>query len=117
MADDLIPHTHAERSRSQTPPVGSATAYFVDLARRAHGDDFVASWLLPSLTVKMSDGQMAFQNCEFTHNRIFTTSVGVDRLNRACNHLAEKANVVILECPALRAKFSAWARKYRKGTK
>lgn len=114
MADDEgIPHTHGRWTRSDTPPSGSKTERFVDLVRRDHGEDFVASWLLPHLMIRMADGTAGFQNCEFTPDTIWTTGVGADRLNRACEHLIEKADITVRECPQIRARFAAWGRKYR----
>ena len=113
MADD-IPHTHSFSRRQPTPPEGSRTALFVDLVGQSHGPDFVASWLLPSLTIKMADGSPAFQNCEFTEDTIFTTSVGADALRKRCEHLVEKADIEIRECPVIRQRFNVWGRKYAK---
>lgn len=114
-SDDEIPHTHAGPSRRQPmPPPGSQTDRFVKLVRESHGEDFVASWLLPHLTIKMSDGQPAFQNCEFTHDTIFTTGVGADALRKRCEHLVEKADIEIRECPVIRQRFNVWGRKYAK---
>lgn len=113
MPDD-IPHTHQfPRTRQPQPPTGSATERFVELVEQAHGRDFVASWLLPHLMIQMSDGSPAFQTCEFTPDTIWTTGVGADRLNRACEHLIEKADITVRECPQIRARFAAWGRKYR----
>ena len=105
MADDAIPHTHSGRTRSDHPPPGSKTARFVAMAADVHGEDFVASWLL--------SGHLGFQNCEFTDDTIWTTGVGADRLNRACETLIEKTDIVVRECPIIRTKFAAWGRKQR----
>ena len=112
MADDMIPHVH-RATRSPTPPPGSPTAQFVELVRAVRGDDFVASWLLPGLMIRMRDGSPAFQNCEFTEDRIFTTGVGADRLNRACDQQIRQTEITIRQCPIIRVKFQAWGRKQR----
>lgn len=109
-----IPHTHQfPRTRQPTPPVGSRTERFVEMVEQTHGRDFVASWLLPSLMIQMKDGSPAFQNCEFTNDTIFTTGVGNEQLFKRCEHLIEKADIIVRECPIIRAKFNAWGRKHK----
>jgi len=58
---------------------------FVERVRDARGDGYVKSWLAGGIT------------CQFAHNKIYTTGIGHDRLNRDFGILAYDLGVAIIE--------------------
>lgn len=97
MADDLIPHTHGTpQGVRRSQPYGKTLMFYKHVAE-THGEPYARSW-------------MNAQNCDFTDDTIFTTSIGRERLMNQCEFIASKHDVMIFECPHVRKRFKAGAR-------
>lgn len=71
-----------------------ATARYVDKVARVRGDSYVRSWLVGGI------------NCQFTHDTVYLTGAGYDRLSADTWHAAKEFGVKLRACPQVSKKLA-----------